>query len=80
MATLAYDADLARERLEAVARAKPRDLDGVREIPELRAWQIEVLGPAFVKALRDLPNGAGAPAAAAEPEVVEADGSPYRDD
>jgi ribonuclease D len=70
----------ARERLEAVARAKPRDLDGVREIPELRAWQIEVLGPAFVKALRDLPNGAGAPAAAAEPEVVEADGSPYRDD
>jgi len=70
----------ARERLEAVARAKPRDLDGVRDIPELRAWQIEVLGPAFVKALRDLPNGDSAPPPAATADAAEPDGSPYRDD
>lgn len=47
----------ARDRLEAVARAKPRHIDEVREIPELRGWQIELLGPAFVKSLRDVPNG-----------------------
>ncbi len=59
----------ARDRLEAVARAKPRHIDEVREIPELRGWQIELLGPAFVKSLRDVPNGesgaAGAVTAAA---------------
>jgi ribonuclease D len=42
----------ARERLEAVARRKPKSVEELREIPELRRWQAEVLGPDFVAALR----------------------------
>jgi ribonuclease D len=41
-----------RERLEAVARKHPRTLDDLRTIAELRRWQVDVLGPAFLKALR----------------------------
>lgn len=47
----------SRDRMEAVARAKPHALEEVEAIPELRGWQVEVLGSGFVKALRDLPNG-----------------------
>jgi len=42
----------ARDRIEAVARRKPRSIEELREIPELRHWQAEVLGPDFVAALR----------------------------
>jgi ribonuclease D len=42
----------SRDRMEAVARRKPQSLDELREIPELRRWQAEVLGPEFVAALR----------------------------
>lgn len=42
----------ARDRLEAVARRKPTSIDALREIPELRRWQAEVLGPEFVAALK----------------------------
>lgn len=42
----------ARDRMEAVARRKPRSLEELREIPELRRWQAEVLGPDFVAALK----------------------------
>ena len=42
----------SRERLEAVARRTPQSLDELREIPELRQWQIEELGDGFVRALR----------------------------
>jgi ribonuclease D len=42
----------SRERLEAVARRSPRSLEELGEIPELRKWQIEVLGEGFVQALR----------------------------
>ena len=75
----------ARDRLEAVARAKPRHIDEVQEIQELRGWQIEVLGPSFVHALKDLSNGEGPnePAATAAPpapaENDDSDASPYRD-
>jgi len=41
----------SRDRMEAVARRKPRHLDEFAEIPELRAWQAEVLGAGFLKAL-----------------------------
>ena len=44
----------SRERLEAVARAKPRSLDDLRAIPELRRWQIELLGADFVKSQEKL--------------------------
>ena len=39
----------SRERLEAVARAKPKSVDDLRAIPELRRWQIEEMGADFVK-------------------------------
>lgn len=41
----------SRDRMEAVARRKPRSVEEVAEIPELRRWQAAVLGPDFVKAL-----------------------------
>ena len=39
----------SRERLEAVARAKPKSVDDLKALPELRRWQIELLGAEFVK-------------------------------
>jgi ribonuclease D len=41
----------SRDRMEAVVRRKPRHVDDLAEIPELRKWQVEVLGVDFVKAL-----------------------------
>lgn len=41
----------AREKLETIARKKPKTLAELAEIPDLRRWQIEVLGAAFLKAL-----------------------------
>jgi ribonuclease D len=41
----------AREKLEMIARKKPKTLEELAEVPDLRRWQIEVLGPAFLKAL-----------------------------
>lgn len=69
-----------------MARAKPRHMEELREIPELRSWQIELLGPAFVKALRDVPNGAPSEVSAAKGKGKGSDdtpaddeASPYRD-
>ena len=45
----------SRDRMEAVARKKPRHVDEFETITELRRWQVEVLGASFVKALN---NGA----------------------
>lgn len=42
----------SRERLEAVARKNPASRDDLAGIPELRRWQIELLGDGFVQALR----------------------------
>lgn len=44
----------SRERLEAVARKKPGTRDDLLEIPELRRWQVELLGDGFVEALRNV--------------------------
>ena len=41
----------ARDRMEAVARRNPATVDELREVPELRRWQADELGEAFVKAL-----------------------------
>lgn len=41
----------SRDRLEAVARRNPATLEELAEIPELRRWQVEVLGPDFLEAL-----------------------------
>jgi ribonuclease D len=41
----------ARDRLEAVARKNPATLEQLAQIPELRRWQVAVLGEPFVRAL-----------------------------
>ncbi|HKS07867.1 MAG TPA: HRDC domain-containing protein [Gemmatimonadaceae bacterium] len=41
----------SRERLEAVARKKPRSAEELAAIPELRRWQVEVLGSALLRGL-----------------------------
>jgi ribonuclease D len=56
----------SRERMETVARAKPATLDALLQIPDLRRWQADVLGPAFLRIVAE------SPAAAAS------DDSPYR--
>ena len=65
----------SRDRMEAVARKKPRHVDEFEAIPELRKWQVEVLGAAFVKAL----GGGGASAAISAPAPAPPDDSPYKD-
>ena len=39
-----------RSSLEAVARARPTNREALKQIPELRRWQIDVLGDAFLEA------------------------------
>ncbi len=56
----------SRERLETVARRLPREVAELAEIPELRRWQVELMGTDFVKAM----------AAFASAPVED---SPYRD-
>ncbi len=41
----------ARDRLEAVARRAPASLEELREVKELRQWQIEVMGTEMLRAL-----------------------------
>jgi ribonuclease D len=53
----------SRERLEAVARLVPRSVDELAEIPELRRWQVEEMGAAFVEALRGFKPKAKQPTA-----------------
>jgi ribonuclease D len=61
-----------RDRLEAVVRRRPRHVDDLREVPELRRWQLDELGEALVSTLRDAPPAPGH--ASASPAT-----SPYRD-
>jgi ribonuclease D len=56
----------SRDRLETVARKQPKALEQFEEIPEMRRWQVEVLGPDFLRALHP-----GRP--------VANNDSPYRD-
>lgn len=68
----------ARERLEAVARAKPETLEDFDRIPELRRWQVEVLAPGFLEALKRHAGGVkkpDPPAPVAEPKIR----SPYKE-
>lgn len=79
----------SRDRMEAIARRKPASLEAFEEIPELRRWQVEVLGEGFLKVLRSSRKAAGAaePAGSAgsrgsteaEP-AAKSDDSPYRAD
>ena len=46
----------ARDRMEAVARKNPKTREELAEIPELRRWQVHLLGDGFIEALK---KGAG---------------------
>ena len=47
----------SRDRMETVARKMPQSLEAFEEIPELRKWQVEVLGEGFLKALKGSKTG-----------------------
>lgn len=46
----------SRERLEAIARAKPRSMEELAALPTLRAWQLDVLGEDILRALGSAPD------------------------
>jgi ribonuclease D len=48
----------ARERLEAIARKRAESVEQLADVPELRRWQIEVLGDDLVRAMNGR-SGAG---------------------
>lgn len=63
-----------RERMETIARRNPTSLEELSEVPEVRRWQVEALGDAFLRALR---NGNGdSPQASTRRSAGD---SPYRD-
>jgi ribonuclease D len=42
----------SRERLENIARSGAKTMDDLARVPDLRRWQIEVMGQGFLSALR----------------------------
>lgn len=62
----------SRDRMEAVARRNPASLAELAEVPEMRRWQVDVLGADFLAALAPHRR------AAAPSKPAPAD-SPYRD-
>jgi ribonuclease D len=58
--------------LEAVARANPKDLDGMSAIPELRRWQLSTIGAELLQALRGAagPTSGGSPAPSPSPAAT----------
>jgi ribonuclease D len=70
----------SRDRLESVARKRPTTVEELAALPDLRRWQVEVLGAELVRAL----NAGGAPPApvaapAPTPTPAAASESPYRE-
>lgn len=65
----------ARDRLEAVARAKPRTVEELSALPELRAWQVEVLGDDFIKALRAFADSGSESSSTSSPSPAPAAGA-----
>ena len=51
----------SRERLEAIARANPHTLEDLARVSDVRRWQVEVLGPDFLRALAESPAVADSP-------------------
>jgi ribonuclease D len=64
----------ARDRMEAVARKNPTTPEEMASIPELKRWQLGVLGEDFLKALRHHRK----PATTATPAEPDVDESPYK--
>ena len=43
----------SRDRLESIVRAKPATLEALAAVPDVRRWQVDVLGDAMLRALKD---------------------------
>jgi len=68
-----------------VARRRPKSVEELSDIPDLRRWQVEQLGEDFVRALRDAPSSsrkatsAGERASTGRPTGgTKRDDSPYK--
>jgi ribonuclease D len=42
----------SRDRLETIARMKPKSLEELAALPDVRKWQAEVLGESAVRAVK----------------------------
>jgi ribonuclease D len=51
----------SRERMEAVVRRNPRTLGELGEVPDVRRWQVEVLGEGFLDTLGPVSSAAESP-------------------
>jgi ribonuclease D len=67
----------SRDRMEAVARKNPRTEAEIEAVPELRRWQVRVLGEGFLAALARHHGSNGKTAAAGAGRKND---SPYRDE
>ena len=65
-----------RERLEAIARRRPDSVEELTDVPEIRRWQIEQLGEAFIRALRQIPSSSQAGTRGSN--GTKRDDSPYK--
>jgi ribonuclease D len=43
---------MPRHQLESIARARPKSLDALAQVGDVRRWQVEALGEALLKALK----------------------------
>ena len=64
----------SRDRLESVARKHPNTLEELAALPDLRRWQVDVLGVELVQAM-----GAAAKPVEATAEVSVEEESPYKE-
>ncbi|MEA3245525.1 MAG: HRDC domain-containing protein [Gemmatimonadota bacterium] len=69
----------SRDRMEAVARAMPREVADLAQVPGLRRWQVAELGQGFVNALKPYARAASPAAPAGSAGGDPGDDSPYRD-
>jgi len=69
----------ARERLETIARKRPTTVEELRDIPDLRRWQIEEMGAEFVRALRNVPSSSKTGTSAAPAPEGDGAGTPRED-
>jgi hypothetical protein len=42
---------MPRQQLEEIARRKPTNANGLREVPEMREWQMETMADALLDAV-----------------------------
>lgn len=50
---------MPRAQLEAIARMKPKEIEELNQVPEIRRWQIEALGAKLIASLVKVNQGSG---------------------